>query len=282
MNNFISILEKEIASIIEGLTGFTPNLTLEKEELISETEIKSPLAEVSINSKGDINASLKVALAPTIATALGDLMLAGEGEEKDDMNDDDVDALKEIISNIFGSLSTTLSAQKDLPKLTFEVTDAKFIPKDEEIALLDFYRVYIYEFNIANSNAHMLLVFDENFISYFEDSNSKEPISEDISTATTTNPTENIDPNELKNISLIMDVQLPIRVRIGTKVMLLKDVLNLDIGSVIELEQLANDPLDILIGDKVIAKGEVVIVDGNFGVQVLEIGTKRERLEQLK
>ena len=86
----------------------------------------------------------------------------------------------------------------------------------------------------------------------------------------------------MRNIALIMDVQLPVRVRIGSKKMLLKDVLSMDIGSVIELNQLANDPLEILVGDKVIAMGEVVIVDGNFGVQITEIGTKRERLEQLR
>jgi len=64
--------------------------------------------------------------------------------------------------------------------------------------------------------------------------------------------------------------------------MLLKDVLNMDIGSVVELNQLANDPLEILVDDHIIAEGEVVIVDGNFGVQITSIGTKRERLNQLK
>ena len=56
----------------------------------------------------------------------------------------------------------------------------------------------------------------------------------------------------------------------------------MDIGSVIELNQLANDPLEILISDKVVALGEVVIVDGNFGIQITEIGSKKERLEQLR
>ncbi|WP_281747648.1 FliM/FliN family flagellar motor switch protein, partial [Helicobacter suis] len=60
------------------------------------------------------------------------------------------------------------------------------------------------------------------------------------------------------------------------------DVVSMDIGSVVELNQMVNDPLEILVDDKVIAKGEVVIVDGNFGIQITEIGTKKERLEQLK
>jgi flagellar motor switch protein FliN/FliY len=92
----------------------------------------------------------------------------------------------------------------------------------------------------------------------------------------------NLSPSEINNISLIMDVKLPVRVRIGKKKMLLKDVLNMDIGSVVELNQLANDPLDILVDNHIIAQGEVVIVDGNFGIQVTTIGTKKERLNQLK
>jgi len=87
---------------------------------------------------------------------------------------------------------------------------------------------------------------------------------------------------ENTNINLIMDVKLPVRVRIGQKKMLLRDVLSMDIGSVIELNQLANDPLDILVDNHVIAQGEVVIVDGNFGVQITSIGTKKDRLQQLK
>ncbi len=98
--------------------------------------------------------------------------------------------------------------------------------------------------------------------------------------AAQTNPA--LSATEYKNINMILDVRLNVKVRIGQKRMLLKDVIAMDIGSVIELNQLANDPLEILVDDKVIAKGEVVIVDGNFGIQITDIGTKRDRLEQLR
>ena len=83
-------------------------------------------------------------------------------------------------------------------------------------------------------------------------------------------------------MGLLREVKLPVTVRIGSKRMLLKDVINMDIGSVVELNQLANDPLDILVDNHVIAQGEVVIVDGNFGIQITHIGTKKDRLNQLK
>ena len=91
-----------------------------------------------------------------------------------------------------------------------------------------------------------------------------------------------LNGTEVRNIEMLLDVKMQVRVRIGQKKMLLKDVISMDIGSVVELNQLANDPLDILVDDKVIAKGEVVIINGNFGVQITEIGTKRERLKQLR
>jgi len=91
-----------------------------------------------------------------------------------------------------------------------------------------------------------------------------------------------LNQEEMKNINLLMDVKLPVKVRIGSKKMLLRDVINMDIGSVVELNQLANEPLDILVDNKKIAEGEVVIVDGNFGVQITSIGSKKERLEQLR
>jgi len=121
------------------------------------------------------------------------------------------------------------------------------------------------------------LAVDEEFLSNFESASESESQESETETSSETKLTD----EEIKNISLIMDVQLPVRVRIGTKTILLKDVLKMDIGSVVELDQLANAPLDILVGDKVIAKGEVVIVDGNFGVQITEIGTPKELLSQI-
>jgi flagellar motor switch protein FliN/FliY len=85
----------------------------------------------------------------------------------------------------------------------------------------------------------------------------------------------------MKNLEMLLDIKLMLRVRIGSKIMLLKDVIGMDIGSIVELNQLAKEPLDILIEDKKIGEGEVVIVDGNFGIQITSIGSKEDRLRTL-
>jgi len=286
VNKFIDVLEKDIVSTIEGLTGIAPTLALSSKDKITENiAIIPPLVCMHISSAGEIEGKIAFCMTPLLATALGDMMLGGEGESKEEMNEDDLDAAKEIVSNIFGGLSTSLSAQKNLPKLSFSINDVEFIGENDDIKLTSYSTILTYNLKISEINSQMYIAIDDTLLSaFFEDKIEKKIEKKEVRKTKNNNcdNDEELSQNEMKNISLIMDVKLPVRVRIGSRKMLLKDILNMDIGSVIELNQLANDPLDILVGDKVIAQGEVVIVDGNFGIQVSEIGTKRERLEKLR
>ncbi len=276
MNEFLELLQQESAGVIEGLTGQSATLKLLAENRINaDTSLKLPCAVATLTSDG---AKLLVSMEVALATGLGDLMLGGEGESQESMSDDDLDATKEIISNIFGALSTTLSAQPDLPNLSFSVDDIRFHESDAP-DLGDFAQLYDFSFAVASLEGVMQLAAESAFLENF---GAQTPHQESDPADNGCASEEKLSEEELKNISLIMDVELPVRVRIGTKTLLLKDVLNMDIGSVVELDQLANEPLDVLIGDKIIAKGEVVIVDGNFGIQITEIGSPKERLSQIK
>jgi len=83
------------------------------------------------------------------------------------------------------------------------------------------------------------------------------------------------------NIDLLLDVELPIVVSFGETEMQLKDILKFSVGSVIELDKSVNDPVVIKVNDKPIARGEVVMVDGNYGVKILEVESTAERLRSL-
>ena len=72
-------------------------------------------------------------------------------------------------------------------------------------------------------------------------------------------------------IEAIADTKVPIEVRLGSASKALKDVVGLGEGSIIELDKLAGEPVDILANGKVVAKGEVVVIDENFGVRVVEL-----------
>lgn len=285
MGNFIKLFENETVGTIEALVGQAPSLNLkEEQELSIISSIVPPIVLLHIGVSGDFKASAMVALTPNLVTALSDMMLGEEESNREDVSDDDLDAAKEIVSNIFGAISNSLGAQKELPSLSFSIEDVDYIDENKDVSLENYHKMFVYRFGIGSVQSLLMFIVDEVLYDELFEINrasKKEKIGESNKMQDTSFHSS-LSSDELTNIALIMDIKLPVKVRIGKKKMLLKDVLNMDIGSVIELNQLANDPLDILVDDHVIAEGEVVIVDGNFGVQITTIGTKRERLNQLK
>ncbi|MDR2071903.1 MAG: flagellar motor switch protein FliN [Spirochaetaceae bacterium] len=85
-------------------------------------------------------------------------------------------------------------------------------------------------------------------------------------------------PQEQGNIGLIMDVYMEMTVELGRTRKLIKEILGMGEGTIIELDKLAGEPVDILVNHKLIAKGEVVVIDENFGVRVTEIVSPMERM----
>ena len=87
---------------------------------------------------------------------------------------------------------------------------------------------------------------------------------------------------EAGNIGLILDVPLQVTVELGSTRMKIKDILELGLGSIIELDKLAGEPVDIYVNSKLIAKGEVVVIDENFGIRISEIISPIERAQTLQ
>jgi len=288
MSDFMKLFEDETVGTIEALIGTAPSLELkEEQELSIISNIVPPIVLVKLKVTGDTEADVMVALPPNLAASLSDMMMGEEASAREDVNDDDIDATKEIVSNIFGAIANSLSAQNELPQFSFSVESVENIADDSEVSLENFNKMYIYKFNLDSLSSLLMFIIDDKINSVLF-GNSSTPMVEDFESVSTPSSSScedsdvTLSQDEMNNIALIMDVKLPVRVRIGKKRMLLKDVLNMDIGSVIELNQLANDPLEILVDNHVIARGEVVIVDGNFGVQITTIGTKKDILNQLR
>lgn len=84
------------------------------------------------------------------------------------------------------------------------------------------------------------------------------------------------------NLDLILDIPLKVSVELGRARMLVSDLLNLGQGSVIELNKLAGESMEVLVNDRLVAKGEAVVVNEKFGIRLTEIISQSERVEQLK
>ena len=90
--------------------------------------------------------------------------------------------------------------------------------------------------------------------------------------------------NKLKvqNLDFILDIPLKVTVELGRSQVFVKDLLQFGQGSVVELDKLAGEPLEILVNGKLVAKGEVVVVNEKFGVRLTDIVSPVERIETLK
>ncbi|WP_068774634.1 flagellar motor switch phosphatase FliY [Paenibacillus sp. FJAT-26967] len=84
------------------------------------------------------------------------------------------------------------------------------------------------------------------------------------------------------NLNLLLDIPLKVTVELGRTQKVIKDILELSQGSIIELDKLAGEPVDILVNNKLIAKGEVVVIDENFGVRVTDIVSQWDRIQKIQ
>lgn len=84
------------------------------------------------------------------------------------------------------------------------------------------------------------------------------------------------------NIDLILDVNVELTVELGRKRMLIKDILEVGPGSILELNKLAGEPVDLFVNNKLLARGEVVVINENFGVRIIDIIVPEQRIRNLK
>lgn len=100
----------------------------------------------------------------------------------------------------------------------------------------------------------------------------------------TANPAEGGSTGNVRerNLDLILDIPLKVTVELGRTKMVVHDLLALGQGSVIELNKLAGEPMEVLVNDKLVARGEAVVVNEKFGVRLTDIISPMERIQQLK
>ena len=226
---------------------------------------------------------------PTLsATKFEYLMLGGMGDLKEHIDDGITDAVNEIISNICGSFCTSVNAQglPDIESIKSEVKNSKIV--DGSI-LSSKSNIYEFILSLDTEKLPIIICFDEFILPFFSSitgvvsSDEDSPKSNNQPITPITSPT--LSSSSLiqtpKNLELLYNVKLKLSVRLGTKVVLLKDILRWDVGEIIELEQMVNEPLEILVNGIKIGEGEAVIVEGKFGLKIKKIGNEDFRLNQI-
>lgn len=280
-----NVFKNELSNTLEQLLG--------KKAKISETKKLDDIFESSSFIEADVKFDIKglssaiVFYIPTIsATKFEYLMLGGMGDLKEDIDDETTDAVNEIVSNICGSFCTASNAQgmPDIVGMKSEIKGTKKVEKSS----LSGKEIYLFNISLEEDATPILISFEKTFSPFFSlitGVNDEKPV---VSTpaapaAPTITQTQSIVgvPNPSKNLELLYNVRLKLSVRLGTKIVLLKDILRWDVGEIIELEQMVNEPLEILINGVKIGEGEAVIVEGKFGLKIKKIINEDLKLDKI-
>lgn len=227
-------------------------------------------------------------------TMLASLMMMMDSEGTDELGEDDPDAIKELCNQLLSSLTVPL--EKLGQKVTFKA-DKVLKNDDSSIFKSESYFIADIKVTIDDRKTSMRFFMDEDLLSVFSGKGTASDAAAagladepDFSKVFSFPDGAGGSMDDLggsgsggsQNIDMLLDIDVPVSVKMGSAKMFLKDILTMGSGNIVELDESADELVELVVNNKVIARGEVVIVDGYFGFRIREIVSRAERLKKLK
>lgn len=284
MEEYVSSFEKTINTITNADTTFSVSKVdqLEEEELISI--LSGDVVRANVPIAQGLEGSFTFVWPTDLVAKMADLMLAGDGTAQFN-SEEHIDAIQEIASQILGPIATHLSDNLE-DKVEFSTPEAGLAESSQVATDLSSLvttvitgtlgeEKYQWTFSISTDQAIKLAE-----ISIEEESSEPDVMPENVEFESFPN-TKSSAKESAENMDMLMDLSLQVSIELGRTRLYIKNILELGQGSVIELNKLSGDPVDIYVNDKKFAEGEVVVVDENFGVRITDLVSPSERVEKL-
>ena len=295
---------ESIISVFSMLTGRDFNVSPGAAQISEHADIATSLPPESIfikaiYSKG-VSGAIYFSMPLKESTILVDLMLGGDGAPSDNLAGDSKDALSETFNQVMGSANQTLSDQAgetlsisgleilelgafDAPSITTALGPGPFlnIPLATNQDTLHT-TIYLLTSSLLSEQLKRKLGIDVQEAAPPPPASEPAPYGGGGGGYNQPQMGPVIESNvDTRNLDLLLDIELPVVVRMGHTEMPLGELLKLTPGSILELNRPADAPVDLLVNGKQIAKGEVVVVDGNFAFRITEVESTAQRLQNL-
>lgn len=250
--------------VIESMTGESGKLTVKE---APHPEGTGPFwweQGFSLASKAT------VWIASNAAEAIGSRILRSAGVE-DGSAEDAKSTYQEVLNQSLSSLSQAMTS-----RLRKEVScsSGKESAPDRETHL-----TYSVSFALPDIEVSLFVVLSDALMAALEEKEAPKSLeSKPAKQAKLELPSALLETRSSKSLDLLLDVELPISVSFGRTQLPLKDVIKLTTGSIVELNRSVSEPVEIIVNNCVIAKGQVVVVEGNFGVRIEQVISRQERL----
>jgi flagellar motor switch protein FliN/FliY len=302
-----TVLNKDIA--------FSVTSCQKGDAALAGQKITGPILGVKVPFKTGLSGSMYVVLQKKDAAILSDLMMMGDGSAP--YVDDHKDAIGELVSQIMGSYAVALgprcgtsvgAGQSEVQEFGFGNAPFKIeswdmaicrmavagfseswaaIFLDEELSGQFASKFKAPEPETAEDSTGAMIESDNVGLSTAEiDDLAKVSSKDDMSMGGggfRESSMESIaDKVPRENIDALLDVELDVSIELGKANLSIKKILELAPGSIVELDKMAGEPVDLLVNSKVVAKGEVVVVDENFGIRIVSLVSAEERIRSLR
>jgi flagellar motor switch protein FliN len=314
---FMKIICEQSSSVVTTVLSRAVDFQLQwlvaGENAVIPDELAGRALFLKVTFRKDLTGTLAFAISKPEIAILADLMLMGSGNS--DYSDEHKDAIQEIVNQVMGSVITTLDSQlhasveigqseavdfsgiKDIRNGgvgTVALRVEGFPDQKVLLYLDDALMQSIKARSTAGSSAAMDTSLSSLGIgSGASTTSASASASAPVSAGSPLPPPPVSAPTPMvgggpfgstgnKALDLLMDIELPIVIELGRTQMSLKRILEIGPGAIVEMDRLAGEPVDILINGKVVARGEVVVVDENFGVRIISLVTPEERIKLLR
>ena len=259
-------LARQLTRVLESMVGEAPRIETTPAE-IPEAERKLPDTlwwQQPFSLAPD--AVAWIAASQQAWEGIGGRVLRAAGVEEQDLKSyrtTYLEVLTQSLSSLASSLSSTFGREVTLETgcESAPPSDAECLGSTIKIVFPDMELQLLAGFSVSLANRH-----------------SVAPTAAESTTALTRSPESTPSPNP---IDLLLDVELPVSISFGRAQLALKDVIKLSTGSIVELNRSVSEPVEVIVNNCVIARGEVVVIEGNFGIRIKQVISRQERLRTL-
>lgn len=288
----LEIYANSFKESLSTITNTDVDLKIDKIKQLSEEELNSLLSgeviKIVVNPVTGIEGEFTFVWTKEFAAKVADMMLAGEGNVPFS-EEEHLEPVKEITSQLMGPVTTEINQYTE-EKVEFDSPIVALANFEEITEQLSTQITALITCSIGESEFTQLLCIPDTLAEELagfaqpveEESTESEGdiLSERVEFEPFPQSATKIEGNP-KNIDLLMDLQLQVSIELGRTKLFVKNILELGQGSVIELNKLSGEPVDIYVNEKKFAEGEVVVVDENFGVRITDVIAPSDRVQNL-
>jgi flagellar motor switch protein FliN/FliY len=308
LTGFFDIFCTQAANIITTVVNkhidFTPHEPRKADLAAVNTTMNAAVLSLSLGFKSGLEGEFYLIIAKKEVAILSDLMTMGNGTAE--YSEDHKDAIAELFNQVMGAFCVAIGTEMELAVSAENVIVNEFDLDNPPFAVdsFDMIETTVTLEDFGESPAFFLLpeAITEQIHKYSKGKSSSESASDqvglnmseldDLSKVTsfsssdsdfqgTFATTQSIKDSNT-NIDVLLDIELDVSIELGRSLLSIKRVLELAPGSIVELDRLAGEPVDLLVNNKVVAKGEVVVIDESFGIRIVSLVSAEERIKSLR